>query len=79
MAGVHDCGALNAVWRKCGKPTCAARPVTAVTAAPAPEHEKGLRAGLAETVVADVGGLAGLAASMLGQGAALGVLGRTPR
>jgi hypothetical protein len=40
VAAVHDCGALNAVWRKCGKPTCAARPVTAATAAPAPEHEK---------------------------------------
>jgi hypothetical protein len=48
--GVHDCGALNAVWRKCGKPTWVARPVCAATAAPRQSTKKGLRAGVAEIV-----------------------------
>ena len=54
---------------------CAARPVTAGTAPPPAGRGKGgLAARLEEIAAAEVGRLAGLAAGMLGAGAALGVL-----
>ena len=53
---------------------CASRPVTAGTAPPPAEGEGELAAQLEEIAAAEITGLAGLAASMLGSGRTLGVL-----